>query len=156
MKPLDIIERMETIIKTKLQDHAENKEENEDNRKNALQEIFYLLLSFFLDLLKTPFKLMAKFLWKESVNAMKKDAALYAFIMGLMGVLFVFFATLWLFVSVGVGVYFYEKGHTLLTSVFYSVIFQSAGFLVVAFVAWMATRRIRSLKMMKRVSEALK
>ncbi len=103
--------------------------------------------------MKSPFKIIAKYLKNEIIAAIKKDAKLYAIIMGLMGVLFVFFSVLWLFISVAIGVYFNEKGHSILMSIIYSIGFQLISFVFIGAIAFIASKKIKSLKMLKKLSD---
>ena len=70
--------------------------------------------------------------------------------MGIMGVLFVFFSVIWLFISVAVGVYYYDKGHTLLISIIYSIGFQLISFIIMSLIAFIASKKLKSLKFLKR------
>ncbi len=149
MKALEIIEKIEEIIQNKLQKPEAGSEATGEQQQSAVKEIILLVVSFFLDMLKAPFKFMARYFLKETVAFAKKDARLYVFIMGLTGVMFVFFSVLWLFVSVAVGVYFYEHGDTVLTSILWSLLFQFLSIIVVGLTTYFAFRRIKSLKMMK-------
>ena len=151
MKALEIIEKIEEVIQNKIQETGQDNESTDQQQQSAVKEIILLVVSFFLDLMKAPFKFMARYFLKETITFAKKDARLYAFIMGMMGVLFVFFSVLWLFVSVAVGVYFYEQGDSALISILWSVLFQIISFIVIGLMAWIAFRRIRSLKMMKNI-----
>jgi len=128
-----------------------NSDESNDNKPNVLKEYFGLFFTLIFDIIKIPLKLLTNFLRKELVVAIKKDAKIYAVIMGIMGVLFVFFTVMWLFISVAVGVYFYEKGETMLISVLYSILFQFGSIIVVSLIAYFASKKIKSLKMLKNI-----
>ncbi len=150
MDTIDILDRIEEIIKNNELSPDEN---DEKKSQNPVKEFVYLILSFFINILKTPFKLVAKYITNELVKAVKKDAKLYAFIMGLMGVMFVFFSVLWLFISFAVGIYFYDKGNTIFISVLYSIAFQIISFIVVAIIAIIAMKSIKSLKLLVEISK---
>ncbi len=150
MDTIDILNRLEEIIKN---NDLEPDEHDEKKSQNPVKEFLYLILSFFINILKTPFKLVAKYITNELIKAVKKDAKLYAFIMGLMGVMFVFFSVLWLFISFAVGIYFYDKGNTIFISVLYSILFQIISFIVVAIVAFIAMKSIKSLKLLVEISK---
>ncbi len=150
MDTIDILDRIEEIIKN---NDLEPDEHDEKKSQNPVKEFVYLILSFFINILKTPFKLVAKYITNELVKAVKKDAKLYAFIMGLMGVMFVFFSVLWLFISFAVGIYFYDKGNTIFISVLYSIAFQIISFIVVAIIAIIAMKSIKSLKLLVEISK---
>ena len=110
-------------------------------------------MQFFLNILKAPFRIIAKYLKKEIIATIKKDAKLLAFIMGILGVLLVFFSVLWLFISIAVGVYFQEQGHSILVSIVYSIVFQLICFIFLGFIAFISSKKIKSLKMLKNLSE---
>ena len=120
-----------------------------------MKEIILLIIRFFSEFLMLPFKLLASYLKNELITTIKRDAKLYGLMMGLMGVLFVFFSVLWLFISVGVGIYFYQKGNSLLFSIFYSVIFQIISFTVIALIILITSKQVKSIKMMKNVSKSI-
>jgi len=123
--------------------------QNEESKPNVFKEYIGLLFSVIIDIVKAPLKLLTNFLKKELIVAIKKDVKLYAVIMGIMGVLFVFFTILWLFISIAVGVYFYEKGESMLVSILYSIVFQFGSMILVASIAFFASKKIKSLKMLK-------
>ncbi|OQX97247.1 MAG: hypothetical protein B6I20_13040 [Bacteroidetes bacterium 4572_117] len=154
MDTLEILDKIEEIINRDNLNLTENEKGKDDSiKKSPLKEFMNLILSFFLNILKIPFKLVAKYVTTEIIKAVKKDSKLYAFIMGLMGVMFVFFSVLWLFISVAVGIYFYDKGYSIFISVVYSIIFQVISFSMVGTVAFIASKNIKSLKMFKEISE---
>ena len=84
----------------------------------------------------------------------KKDAKIYAFILGIMGVLFIFFSVMWLFVSVAVGVYFYDNGQSILFSIIYSIAFQLISFILLAALALFASQKLNTLKVLKQLNKA--
>ena len=150
MKSQEILDKIEKIIDNKVDDSDKAKT---DSDKNIVEDIAYLTLQFFLNVVKTPFNIVAKFLKDEIITSIKKDARLYAFVMGIMGVLFVFFSVIWLFISVAVGVYFYEQGYSILISIIYSILFQIMSFILVSLIAFLASKKLKSLKMMKKISK---
>jgi len=150
METKEILDRLEKIIKENELSFDEN---NDSSNNNSLKEFFFLILSFFLNILQAPFKLVAKYITNEIVKAVKKDAKLYAFIMALMGVMFVFFSVLWLFISVAVGVYFYDKGNTIFISIIYSLVFQVVSFVVVGIITVISMRSIKSLKLLSKIAK---
>ena len=152
MKSKEILDRIENLINSKINKSGETKTESETNSdKDIIKNIMYLAAHFFLNILKTPFKIIAKYLRDEIITAVKKDAKLYALIMGIMGVLFVFFSVLWLFISIAVGVYFFEQGHSLLLSIIYSIGFQIVSFILISLIALVASKKLKSLKMLKKI-----
>ena len=152
MKSQEILDKIEKIIDNKVDGSDKTKT---DSDKNVVENIAYLTLQFFLSVIKTPFNVVAKFLKDEVITSIKKDARLYAFVMGIMGVLFVFFSVIWLFIAVAVGVYFYEQGYSILISIIYSILFQIVSFILVSLIAFLASKKLKSLKMMKKISKHL-
>ena len=120
---------------------------------NPVKEILKLFFSIFLDIIKAPLIIVTRFVKNEFIKSMKKDAQLYAVVMGLMGVLFVFFSVLWLFVSVAAGIYFYDIGYSVFISVIFSIVFQFVSFIFIALIIYILSRKIKSLKMMKSLSK---
>ena len=159
MEILEILEKIEEIIKSrdsklseeKIETELENESESHP-QKNIVKDIFYLVLSFILNILKTPFKLIAKYIKDEIFAVIKKDAKLYMFILFFLRVLLMFSSVLWFFISVAVGVYFYEKGHSILISIIYSIGFQLISFIIISLIIYIASRKIKSFKMMKNMS----
>ncbi len=152
MEIIEILNKIENILKNEEEDLTKSKESSEEIKtKNYAKEIFLLVSQFIVSILKTPFNLIANFLKNEIVSSIKNDAKLYAVIMGIMGVMFVFFSVLWLFISVAIGVYYFEQGRSILASISYSIVFQVISFLVVAFIAFIASTKIKSLKLLKNI-----
>lgn len=149
METKEILDRLEKIIK----ENELSLDSNTESSSNSFKEFFFLILSFFLNILNAPFKLVAKYITNEIVKAIKKDAKLYAFIMTLMGVMFIFFSVLWFFISFAVGIYFFEQGNSILLSVLYSIAFQIISFIIVAIIAFVAMKSIKSLKLLIEVSK---
>ncbi len=152
MKSQEILDKIEKIIDNKVDNSDKAKT---DSDKNIVEDIAYLTLQFFLNVVKTPFNIVAKFLKDEIITSIKKDARLYAFVMGIMGVLFVFFSVIWLFISVAVGVYFYEQGYSILISIIYSILFQIVSFILVSLIAFLTSKKLKSLKMIKKIGKHL-
>ncbi len=152
MEVLEILDKIEDIIENQNHETAKddkNQEEGTQEKKSSVKDVTNLLLSFLLSILKAPFQLVAKYLKNEIISTIKKDARLYALIMGLMGVMFVFFVVLWLFISVIVGVYFYESGKSILISISYSIGFQIISFAIVGIIAFSTSKKVKSLKLLK-------
>ncbi len=155
MKSKDIFNRIENIISSEIDKSKETKTEKEtdsenNSDKNSFKEIMYLLIQVFLNVVKTPFKIVAKYLRDEIIMAVKKDAKLYALLLGIMGVLFVCFSVIWLSISVAIGVYFYEQEHSILVSIIYSIGFQIVSFISISLIALIASKRLKSFKMLKK------
>ncbi len=158
MKSKEIFNRIENIINNNVNksDNAkiDNEAENETKYdKNEFKDILYLLMQLFLNILKAPFKIVAKYLRDEIIIAVKKDAKIYMLIMGIMGVLFVIFSVIWLFISVAVGIYCYDKGHTILISIIYSIGFQLVSFILISLIALIASKKLNSLKVLKKLNK---
>ena len=158
MKSKDILNRIENLINDKFSNSDKSKIDAEieiENKsdKTEFKEILYLLMQLFLNVLKAPFKIVAKYLRDEIIIAVKKDAKLYMLIMGIMGVLFVFFSVIWLFISVAVGVYYYDNGHTIFISIIYSIGFQLISFILITLIALLASSKLKSLKILKKLNK---
>ncbi|RLD21885.1 MAG: hypothetical protein DRI71_08245 [Bacteroidetes bacterium] len=154
MKTTEIINRIEEIIDSENMKSEDSKTESQGQSGNStIKDILYLILDFFLTILKTPFNFFAKYLKKEIITTIKNDAKIYALIMGIMGVLFVFFSVLWLFISVAIGIYFYESGYSIFMSMMFSIGFQLISFLIVVLVARIASKRIKSFVMFNNFKE---
>ncbi len=157
MKSKDIFNRIEDIINNKINKSDGSKTEKEtdsenNSDKNSFKEIIYLVIQIFLNVLKAPFKIVAKYLRDEIIIAVKKDAKLYALILGIMGVLFVFFSVIWLFISVAIGVYFYEQGHSILISIIYSIGFQIVSFILIGLIGLISSKKLKSFKILKKLA----
>ncbi len=158
MKSKDILNRIENLIDDKFNNSDDSKIEAKteiENKsdKTEFKEILHLLMQLFLNVLKAPFQIVAKYLRDEVITAVKKDVKLYMLIMGIMGVLFIFFSVIWLFISVAVGVYFYDEGHTIFISIIYSIGFQLISFILITLIALIASRKLKSLKIMKKLNK---
>ncbi len=151
----EVLDKIEKIVKNEKTNEEKTELENQSDSRTT-KDIIYLIIDFFLNTLKTPFKIIAKYLRNEIITAVKKDAKLYAIIMGIMGVLFVFFSVIWLFLSIAVGAYFYEKGNSLLISVLYSISFQFISFVLVSIIAVIAYKKTESLKILNNIKEMTK
>lgn len=151
MELLQVLEKIEKILKDEsrqLQDSAET-EDPDHSLKDSAKQILYLVLQFLLSILKAPFNIVARFLKDEIISAVKKDAKLYALMLAIMVVLFVFFTILWLFISAAVGFYFYDKGYSAFAAICYSIVFQLLSFVFLALVSLIASKRLKSLKILK-------
>jgi len=147
----DYMNRIEKMVRNINQPSFSNESEKNNSTNDSLKELVSLLITFFMDIIKFPLKVIANIIRKEIIYTIRKDAKLYALIMGLMVVLFIFFSVLWLFVSTAVGVYFYENGSSILKSIMYSVLFQMVSFIILGTVAYIASGKIESLKMLKKL-----
>jgi len=148
MNSTDILNRIEKLINNMINkvDNLEIEGKSEignKSNKTGLKEIFSLLIQLFLNILKMPFKIVATYLKGEIIMAVKKDIRLYMLIIGLIGVLFVFFSVIWLFISVAVGVYFYDKGNTIFFSIIYSIAIQVISFILISLIVLMMSKKLR-------------
>ena len=143
----DYIKKIDDISEKLLE--TPNTDNEQDNKPSIFKEYLGLLFSVVIDIVKAPLKLLANFFKKELLVAIKRDTKLYAVIMGIMGVLFIFFTIMWFFISVAVGMYFYQQGDSMLISTLYSIIFQLSSIIIVASIAFFASKKIKSLKMLK-------
>ncbi len=94
MKSEEIFNKIEKLIDDKINKPVNSKMEIEvENKsdKKEFKDILYLLMQLLFNVIKTPFKIVTKFLRDEIIIATKKDAKIYMLIMGIMGALFVFF-----------------------------------------------------------------
>lgn len=147
----DYMNRIEKMVGNINRPSSSNESEKNNSTNDSLKELVNLLITFFMDIIKFPLKIIANIIRKEIIYTLRKDAKLYALIMGLMVVLFIFFSVLWLFVSTAVGVYFYENGSSILASIMYSVLFQLGSFIILGIVVYIASGKIESLKMLKKL-----
>ncbi len=156
MKSKEVFNKIESIINDNVNKSGNSNNadriENEDNDgKNEFKEILYLLMQLLINILKAPFKIVAKYLRDEIIIAAKNDAKIYMVIVVIMGILFVFFSLIWLFVSFAVAVYFYYEGNTILTSIVYSVGFQLIAFVLVSLVGIIVSKKLKSLKVLNKL-----
>lgn len=157
MKSKDIFTRIEDIIYTQIGRYGdsttEKKSESEDNSdKNGFKEIIYLLIQIFLNVLKEPFRIVAKYLKDEFILAVKKDVKLYVLIFAVMGVLFVIFSVIWLFISVAVGVYFYQQEYSILISIICSIGFQIVSFILISLIGFISSKRLKSFNILRKLA----
>jgi len=153
MKPKEILDKIENLIENKLSQSNKVKTELEEISNNRIiKDLFLLITQFFLSIIKSPFKTISMFLKNEIIIAMKKDGKLYALIFGIMITLFVFLSILWLFISIAVGAYFFERGHSIFSSTMYSIGFQFICILTISIIALFATKGLKSFKLFKRIS----
>ncbi len=143
MEVIKILDRIEEILK----EEGKRKEEQGDADKSALRELVSLILQFVLSLVKAPFNFVSRYIRNEIINSLKKDSKLLAMIFSMLVVLLVFFFVFWLFVSASVGIYFYENGSTMFTSIMYSIAFQVGSSIIVVFVTYISFKNIKSAKL---------
>ena len=157
MKTEEFIEKIENIINENKAEQTKASEKQNGNREknNLIMELLLLILSFVLDVLKSPFKLIATYVKNELFKAVKNDVMIYAVLLVMMGVLFVFFSVLWLSLSVAVSVYYYEHGKTMLHAIFYSLAFQGGFFAIISLIAWILKTKLNSLKVLRKQQKSI-
>ena len=157
MKTKEIFRRIEEILSHEVKNTSSQEVDTENNStQNRFKEVGFLTLQIFLNILKAPFNIIAKYLRDEILNTIKKDAKIFALIFGIMIVLFVFFSVIWLFISFAVGLYFYENGYSLFISIIFSIIFQIISFILIALSALFASKKIKTVKVLKQLSDPIK
>ena len=122
---------------------------------NRFKEFGFSAIHALGDILKFPFKMFARYLRDELIQSIKEDTKIYVLISGLMAVLFVFFSIIWFFISVAVGVYFYDNQYSILSSILYSIAFQILSFILVALIMYSASKKLKTLKLLKRLGDAI-
>jgi hypothetical protein len=155
MTSKEILSRIEEIITRQVNSfHSDERQENNsiDQERGVFREIIFLAIQFVVNIVKAPFKIGAKYLRDELIIAIKNDGKLYSVIMGIMGVLFVFFSVLWLFVAVAVGVYFFQSGSSMLSAILYSIVFQIISFVLVSLVVLLLSKKLKSFKMLAQLN----
>lgn len=154
MKTEKLLEKIEELIKESDSSGMKNDEStvNQNSSNNVFARITLMITSFFLDVLRSPFKILASYLKNELIDAVKKDAILYALMGFLMGVLFIFFSVLWLTISIFIGVYYFNIGESILNSILYSLGYQSLFFVLISLIAFIAMKNINSIKVLRKLS----
>ena len=135
--------------------NSEETQSNYKSERNRFREFGASVIHALGGIIKFPFKMFARYLRDELILAIKKDAKIYTLILGLMGVLFVFFSVMWFFVSVAIGVYFYDNGCSILSAVMYSIGFQTLSFILIALIVLFASKRLNTLKLFKKLGNAI-
>jgi len=125
------------------------------SRDNA-GDIHSGLWKWLTDLLSFPVRLLIKYFRRELTAALRHDLKIYMLMAGIAGMMFIFVVTLWLTLSIAVGVFFYEKGFTLLQSVLFSLAFQFVVILLSLLTARIACRRRRTARLLKELREIAK
>jgi len=155
MKTSEILEEIEKHLKEQEREKegSEKMEEAKEGmkKKDTKKNFMYLVLLFLFNILKLPIQIFEKYLKEEILKAVKKDLKLYFLTLCLLVVLAVFFSAFWLTLSFGVGVYFYEKGYSMFTSVLYSGMFQILSFFTVSLAAVFLFRKMRLVKTVKKI-----
>jgi ABC-type multidrug transport system fused ATPase/permease subunit len=152
MKTSEILNEIEKHIKEQEQENEKLEDVKDgEKKKDTKKNFMYLVLLFLFNILKLPIQIFEKYLKEEILKAVKKDLKLYFLTIFLLIVLMVFFSVFWLSISFGVGVYFYEKGYSMLISMVYSGVFQILSFLAVSLITLFSFRKIKSVKTVKKI-----
>ena len=114
------------------------------------------LWKWLTDLLSFPVRLLLKYFRRELSAAVRHDLRIYMLLAGIAGMMFIFVVVLWLTLSIAVGVFFYEKGFTLLIAVLFSLAFQVVVILLALLTARIASHRRKTLKLVKELKDLAK
>ena len=126
-------------------------EETQEPKSNSLKSIMLSVLDYIINIVKLPFTVFAKFFTREIIKAVKKDVKTYVFLFWLLVSLVIITSVIWLFIAVAVGIYYYEKGNTMLVSIGYSLLFQLISFIIFSIILYFTSTKLRSLKLIKSV-----
>ena len=152
MKTSEILNEIEKHIREQnLENEKVEKPKKGVKKKDIKKNFIYLILLYLLNILKLPIRIFEKYLKEEILKVIKKDIKLYALTLVLLAVLVVFFSVFWLSISFLVGVYFYERGYSMLISVLYSGIFQIISFFVLSIITVLVFKKIKSAKTVKKI-----
>ena len=162
MKQIDILNQIEEILKNNLQFSGSKNEEEVDSsvnndisekqktKRTPFKDIFNLIISFFMSVVKAPFQLIHVYIKNEIVAVIKKEVKLYFVLICLMGVLLTIFIVFWVLISLAVGIYFQEQGISNFNSILLAIAFQLVSFSLVTFIFFRTSRKIKSLRMLKK------
>ena len=162
MKQIDILNQIEEILKNNLQFSGSKNEEEVDSsvnknisekqktKRTPFKDIFNLIISFFMSVVKAPFQLIHVYIKNEIVAVIKKEVKLYFVLICLMGVLLTIFIVFWVLISLAVGIYFQEQGFSNFNSILLAIAFQLVSFSLVTFIFFKVSRKIKSLRMLKK------
>jgi hypothetical protein len=165
MKQLDILNKIEELLQNSLKSKSSNSdnytettiemEEETTTEKNTVsslfKEIFNLLISFLMSIIKIPFQLIQSYIKNEIVAVVRKEVKLYFVLMALLGVLFTVFIVSWVLISLAMGMYFQELGISNVTSILYVLGFQIVIFLIVVFFFFRVSKKIKSISLMNKI-----
>ncbi len=133
------------------EDHKTEAPENQEPKSNTLKGIMRSVLDYIVSIIKLPFTVFAKFFTREIIKAIKKDIKTYAFLTFLLFCMFIITLFIRLFLSIALGVYFYELGNTMLKSIGYSLLFQMISFIIIGLTLYLTSKKLRSLKLIKSI-----
>ena len=126
-------------------------EDHQEPKSNSLKTILLSVLDYIINIIKLPFTVFAKFFTKEIIRALKKDAKTIVFLGWLLVSLVVIASVIWLFLAVALGVYFYDKGNSILLSIGYSLLFQLICFIVFGITLYFTSKKLKSVKLVKSI-----
>ncbi len=132
-------------------EHKTETQESQEPKSNTLKGILFSVLEYIVSIVKLPFKVFANFFTKEIIKAIKKDIKTYVFLTLVLFCMAILASFIWLFIAVAVGIYFYELGNTMLISIGYSLLFQLISMMVLAFILYFTSKKLRSLKLIKSI-----
>jgi len=160
MKQIDILNQIEEILKNNLQfsgskNEVETSVDEEGkkvqrNKKTPFKDIFNLIISFFMSVVKAPFQLIHVYIKNEIVAVIKKEVKLYFILICLLGILFTIFIVFWVLISLAVGIYFQEQGFSNFNSILLAIGFEAASFLLISLIFFRISKKIKSLRMIKK------
>ncbi len=152
MKTSEILNEIEKHIKEQnLEGEKVEAPKSGAKKKDIKKNFIYLILLYLLNILKLPIQIFEKYLKEEILKTIKKDVKLYALTIILIAVLIMFFSVFWLSVSLGVAIYFYGKGYSMLLSVVYSGVFQIISFFVLSTITVFVFKKIKSARAVKKI-----
>ncbi len=133
------------------EEHKTEAQENQEPKSNTLKGIMRSVLDYIVSIIKLPFTVFAKFFTREIIKAIKKDIKTYIFLTILLFCMVIIASFIWLFLSIALGVYFYEIGNTILKSIGYSLLFQLISFIIIGLTLYLTSKKLRSLKLIKSI-----
>lgn len=133
------------------EEHKIETEESQEPKTNTLKSIMLSVLDYIINIVKLPFTIFAKFFTREIIKAIKKDAKTYVFLFWLLVSLVIIASVIWLFIAVAIGVYYYDKGNTILVSLGYSLIFQLFSFIIFSIILYFTSTKLRSIKLIRSI-----
>ena len=133
------------------EEHKTEAQEHQEPKSNTLKSILRSVLDYIVSIIKLPFTVFAKFFTREIIKAIKKDIKTYIFLTILLFCMVIIASFIWLFLSIALGVYFYEIGNSILISIGYSLLFQLISFIIIGLTLYLTSKKLRSLKLIKSI-----
>ncbi|MGC9150791.1 MAG: hypothetical protein ACP5F6_03390 [Microbacter sp.] len=143
-----------TTTKEKESPHTEENDTDQMHTsvKDRIKKALSLLFTFLVDLIKMPFLWFFNYFKEEVVTAIKKDIRTMLGMAAIMSILYLFLLILWFSVSVFVGVLFYEKGFSIISSIFFSIVFQLIIIILLSIVLYSLSKKQHTRKMLKKLA----